>query len=229
MTGDLYVVATPIGNLGDISFRAAETLRSVDLVMAENRSRALKLLSHLGIKKRIETVTARDEERKTGMIVRFLSQGRSCALISGAGTPGISDPGAVVVRGCLDAGVAVHLVPGPSAASGAVSVAGLTSGRFLFYGFFPQKKMKKRRLLREFSSFPYPVVFFESPGRLEETLAIIREELGERRLVICKELTKIHEEVLTGTVSDVLEMVSGDDDDVKGEYVIIVECRETEG
>lgn len=225
MPGDLYVVATPIGNLGDITYRAAETLKSVDLVVAENRSRALKLLSHLSLKKRIETVTSRDEEKKTRMIIRFLSQGRSCALISGAGTPSVSDPGAGMVKGCLEAGVSVHLVPGPSAATGAVSVAGLRSGRFLFYGFFPQKKMKKRRLLREFASFAFPIVFFEAPGRLRETLAILQEELGEREVVLCKELTKIHEEIVRGPVSDILNMID-EEAEVKGEYVVILECRE---
>lgn len=221
MEGVLYVVATPIGNLKDITVRAIEVLKDVDLIVAESRERALKLLSHLSIHKPITTINSYNEERKAKGIARQISSGKSCALISGAGTPCISDPGGIVVRACYDAGVDVRAVPGPSAAAGAISISGLYVDRFLFYGFLPQRQGKKRKVLREFSTFPYPIVFYESPRKLLETLRCMSEELGNRTAVVIKEMTKVYERVMRGTINELIAALS--DDEPKGEYLVIVD------
>ncbi len=221
MAGVLYVVATPIGNLKDITLRAVEVFAEVDLVVAENRERALKLLSHLSIRKPIITINSYNEERKATAIAAQLAAGKSCALISGAGTPCISDPGGHVVRACQKAGVEVKAVPGPSSAVGAISISGLYADRFLFYGFLPQRTGKKRKVLRELSTFPYPIVFFESPRKLVETLRCVGEEMGNRSTVIVKEMTKIHETVMKGSLEDLLGLLAAEEP--RGEYLIIIE------
>lgn len=223
MKGILYVVATPIGNLQDITIRAVETLKDVDIVVAENRLHSMKLLSHLGISKHIIGINSYNEDRKCREIIRHLNMGKSCALITSAGTPCISDPGSRVVRACHNSGIAVRVVPGPSAPTCALSVSGLFADRFLFYGFLPQKKGKKLKIIGELSSLPYPAVFFESPRRLIETLYCIKEGFGDRQVVILKEMTKLHEEVVRGQVDDIIDYFT--DSEIKGEYVIIVDGR----
>ena len=220
MNGVLYVVATPIGNLKDITLRAIEILQDADFIVAENRERALKLLSHLSIHKPIITINSYNEERKAKGIARQISSGKSCALISGAGTPCISDPGGLVVMACYDANVDVKAIPGPSAAAGAISISGLYADRFLFYGFLPQRQGKKRKVLRELSTFPYPIVFFESPRKLLETLRCMREELGNRSAVVIKEMTKIYERAMRGDMDELIATLS--DEEPKGEYLVIL-------
>lgn len=220
MNGVLYVIATPIGNLKDITLRAIEVLQGVDLVVAESRERALKLLNHLSIRKPIITINSYNEERKAKGIGAQIASGKSCALISGAGTPCISDPGGLVVKACYDAGVDVKAIPGPSAAAAAISISGLYVDRFLFYGFLPQRQGKKRKVLRELSTFPYPIVFFESPRKLIETLRNMREELGNRSAVVIKEMTKIYERVMRGDMDELIAALS--DEEQKGEYLVIV-------
>lgn len=220
----LYVVATPIGNLKDITLRAIEVLADVDLVVAENRERALKLLSHLGIKKPIETINGYNEARKAKSIAEFIRKGKGAALISGAGMPCISDPGNHVVQACIEAHVDVKLVPGPSAAAGAIAISGFFADRFIFYGFLPLKKGKKKRVFRELGSLPFPIVFYESPRRLRETLEAIFEELGERKVAVLKEMTKVHEEAVRGTVPDILECLG--DGELLGEYTVILNSPE---
>ena len=220
MEGVLYVVATPIGNLKDITLRAIEVLKDADLIVAESRERALKLLSHLSIHKPIITINSYNEERKAKGIARQIALGKSCALISGAGTPCISDPGGEVVKACYEAGIDVRAVPGPSAAAGAISISGLYVDRFLFYGFLPQRQGKKRKVLREFSTFPYPIVFYESPRKLLETLRCMREELGNRSTVVIKEMTKVYERVMRGDMDELITTLS--DEEPKGEYLVIV-------
>jgi 16S rRNA (cytidine1402-2'-O)-methyltransferase len=223
MDGVLYVVATPIGNLKDLTFRAVEVLGEVDFVIAENRERALKLLSHLDIRKPITTINSFNEEARARAIVAQLARGRKGALITAAGTPCISDPGDAVVRASCEAGIEVQAVPGASAALAALSVSGLSPDRFLFYGFLPQKRGKKRKVLREMLSGPFPVVLFESPRRIKETLALIEEEAGERQVVMCRELTKLHEEVVRGRAGEVCERVA--EEEARGEYTLIVEGK----
>jgi 16S rRNA (cytidine1402-2'-O)-methyltransferase len=227
MTGDLYVIATPIGNLGDITLRAIEVLSMVDVVVAESRERALKLLSHLNIRKQIIPISSYTEERRAGTIIAYLRSGKNCALITGAGTPCISDPGATVVRKCYEEGIEVKAVPGPSAAVGAVSISGLYADRFLFFGFLPLKRGKKMKALKEFLLFPYPMVFFESPRRVGETLACMQEVFGDRVVVVFKEMTKLHEEVMRGALDSMVERFAGEE--LKGEYTIIVDGRGKRG
>lgn len=227
MDGVLYVVATPIGNLKDLTFRAVEVLGEVDFVIAENRERALKLLSHLDIRKPITTINSYNEEARARAIVAQLARGRKGALITAAGTPCISDPGDAVVRASCEAGIEVQAVPGASAALAALSVSGLSPDRFLFYGFLPQKRGKKKKVLREMLSGPFPVVLFESPRRIKETLALIEEEAGDRQVVMCRELTKLHEEVMRGRAGEVRERV--EEEETRGEYTLIVEGKRRHG
>jgi 16S rRNA (cytidine1402-2'-O)-methyltransferase len=218
--GTLYVLATPIGNLKDISLRAIEILQESDLVIAENRERALKLLSHLQIRKPIVTINAYNEERKAHSIVQQISVGKRCVLISGAGTPCISDPGNVIVRRSQDLGLDVKAVPGPSAVIAALSISGLSPDRFFFYGFLPQKKGKRKKVLEELLSRPYPVVFFESPRRLNVTMEEIRAMAPDREVVLAKEMTKMYEELVRCRADQLADYIP--EDDVKGEYTIIV-------
>ncbi len=223
MAGLLYVVATPIGNLKDITLRAIEVLREVDFVVAEDRQRALKLLSHLDIRKPITTINSYNEAHRARTIVGRLTEGEKAALITAAGTPCISDPGDVVVRASRDAGIEVQAVPGPSAALAALSISGLSPDRFLFYGFLPQKKGKKKKVLREILAGPFPVVLFESPRRIAETLGVIREETPERQVVVCREITKLYEDVMRGPIEEVAEEVASHE--TRGEYTVIVEGK----
>jgi 16S rRNA (cytidine1402-2'-O)-methyltransferase len=225
MQGVLYVVSTPIGNLGDLTKRAESTIKEVDFIVAENKERAKKLLNYLGVKKRILTVNTYSEKRRAKEIVRRIKNGSSCALISSAGTPCLSDPGHILVSRCLEEKIEVRVVPGPSALTSAIAVSGIHMDRFFFYGFLPQKKAKKRKVLKELSHFPYPIVFFESPRRIKETLSEIREIFGQRRIALLKEMTKIHENVIradTETIFDLLEKV-----EISGEFTIIVDRPET--
>jgi 16S rRNA (cytidine1402-2'-O)-methyltransferase len=224
VTGTLFVVSTPIGNLKDITLRAVEVFGAVDFLIAESRPRALKLLSHLNIRKNIITINGFDEERKAPAIAQRIAKGASGALITGAGTPCVSDPGSTVVRVCIEEGVPVQTVPGPSAVTAAFAISGLRADKFLFYGFLPQKQGKKRRTLNDMAQFPYPVVFYESPRRLLETLRLIAEELGDRPVVVLKELTKIHEETMKGDAATIMEMLGPGEQ--KGEYVVILDGPE---
>ncbi|MCX8110254.1 MAG: 16S rRNA (cytidine(1402)-2'-O)-methyltransferase [Syntrophorhabdaceae bacterium] len=224
MKGTLYVVATPIGNLKDITLRAIDTLKDVDFIVAENRLHSLKLLSHFGISKHIIGINSYNEERKAKEIIGHIKQGKDCALLTSAGTPCISDPGTRVVRACHELGIDVRVVPGPSAVIGALSISGLFVDRFIFYGFLPQKKGKKIKIMTELSSLSYPVVFFESPRRLMETLECIKEGFGDERfIVVAKEMTKLYEGVIRGNISEVIEYLQPQE--IKGEYVIIVDGR----
>jgi 16S rRNA (cytidine1402-2'-O)-methyltransferase len=220
MEGILYVVATPIGNLKDITIRAVEILGSVDFVVAEDRGRALKLLGHLGVRKPLITINSYSEERKAREICERLGDGKSAALITGAGTPCLSDPGRAVVRKCHDLEIEVRAVPGPSAAVASLSISGLYTDRFVFLGFLPLKKGKKKKVFREMSTSPFALVVFESPRRLYETLVAAREELGDREAAVFKELTKVHEAVRRGS----LESLASEFEAVepKGEYVVII-------
>jgi 16S rRNA (cytidine1402-2'-O)-methyltransferase len=224
MEAILHIVATPIGNLKDITIRAIEVLKESDIIVAEDRNRALKLLSHFEIRKPIITINSYNETRKAKEIASKLLNGKSCALITGAGTPCISDPGRAVVNECHEAGIEVRTVPGPSAAIGALSISGLYADRFLFFGFLPLKKGKKKKVLRELAPLPYPVVFYESPRRVLDTLRVLREELGNRTAAVFKEMTKIHERVWRGPMDDLIGEL--DEDDPKGEYTIIVSGME---
>jgi 16S rRNA (cytidine1402-2'-O)-methyltransferase len=222
--GTLYVVATPIGNLKDITLRALEILKVVDLIVVENKGRALKLLNSYGLRKRLISLASYKEERKIPSLLTLLKEGKNLALTASAGTPCISDPGRAFVRACLKEGIDVRAVPGPSALSASVSIAGLSAERFLFYGFLPKKKGEKAKVLRELSSFPFAIVFFESKQRLLKTLRALEEHFPQREATLLKELTKLHEEVISGKMADLIERLEAGV--LQGEYTIIVDGLE---
>ncbi len=219
----MYVVGTPIGNLKDITLRAIEVLQEADFVVAESRERALKLLSHLNIRKPITTINSYNESSRARTVVNQLTEGKTAALITAAGTPCISDPGDTIVRRSIEAGIRVEAIPGPSAAIAALSVSGLSPDRFLFYGFLPLKRGKKKKLLREGLSAPYALVIYESPRRIAETLEVIREEAPERMVAVYREMTKLHEETMRGSVGEVIEQVQAGE--TRGEYTVVVEGK----
>lgn len=223
MSGILYVVGTPIGNLKDITFRAVEVLSSVDFVVAESRERALKLLSHLEIKKPITTINSYSEEGRAKTVVDQLKRGKQAALITAAGTPCISDPGDKIVRRCYEADIPVESIPGASAVIAALSICGLSPDRFIFYGFLPQKTGKKRKILADLLSGPYAVVLYESPRRVAETLNLIKEADENRMVVVYREITKVYEETIRGSASEVCDAVN--EGETRGEYTIVVQGK----
>jgi 16S rRNA (cytidine1402-2'-O)-methyltransferase len=223
MKGTLYIVATPIGNLEDITLRALKVLKEVDLIAAEDTRRSSKLLAHYGISKPLTSYWGEKEKVKSEEVLRKLRDGLSVALISDAGTPGISDPGGVLIEKAISEGIAVVAVPGPSAVIAAVSLSGLMIKEFTFFGFLPSKKNERRRTLSELSTEKRSLVFYEAPHRILETLGDIAEIFGDRKAALVKEITKIHEEVLRGTPGEILSALQGRT--VAGEYVIVVEGR----
>jgi 16S rRNA (cytidine1402-2'-O)-methyltransferase len=225
----LYVVATPVGNLGDISRRALEVLRSVDAVAAEDTRVTGRLLAHYGIEKRLIAVHEHNERRAAGEVVKLLAAGRSLALTCDSGTPAISDPGAVVVAAARAAGYPVSPVPGANAAIAALSVSGLVAPHFLFYGFLPAKAAARRRELAQLARLPYALVFHEAPHRVEECVADLVETLGgERRIVFARELTKLFETVHDCELAAAPAWLAADSNRRKGEFVLIVEGRRGE-
>jgi 16S rRNA (cytidine1402-2'-O)-methyltransferase len=216
----LFVVATPIGNLGDLTVRAREVLAACDAVIAEDTRRSGKLLQLLGIKKPFLSLPAFDEAARAGAIVRRLVQGASLALVTDAGTPAVSDPGALLVREAVLAGVTVVPVPGVSAAVAAVSVSGFFEGRFHFAGFLPRKASQRAEMLAELLPLRSQLVFYESPQRLHETLLGLRAALGERNALVARELTKLHEELARGSLSELARRFEAEP---RGEVVIVVE------
>ena len=215
----LYVVATPIGNLGDITGRASEVLAGCDGVIAEDTRHSGNLLKHLGIEKPLHSLPAFDEAARAEPLVRRLVEGESLALVTDAGTPAVSDPGATLVRRAVEEGVQVVPIPGASAAIAAVSVSGFPEGRFHFAGFLPRKASQRAEMLAELRGLRAQLVFYESPQRLARTLAELQSALGDRPALVARELTKLHEELARGTLSDLERHFSGE---VRGEVVIVV-------
>lgn len=215
----LYVVATPIGNLGDITQRAREVLASCDAVVAEDTRHSGNLLKHLGIHKPLLSLPAFDEAARVAPMLRRLAAGESLALITDAGTPAVSDPGSILVRGAVEQGSEVIPVPGASAAIAAVSVSGFAEARFHFAGFLPRKASHRAEMLDELRPLRAQLVFYESPQRLAETLDALRAALGDRAALVARELTKLHEELARGTLSQLKDRFAGE---VRGEVVIVV-------
>jgi len=217
----LYVVATPIGNLEDLTFRALRILKSVDLVAAEDTRHSRKLFNHYGIRTPLTSYFAHNELEKGEQILQQLRAGRSVALITDAGTPAISDPGYLLVQRCRQEGLAVASVPGASAVTAALSIAALPSERFVFEGFLPPRQKACRDRLQLLDAEPRTIVCYESPRRLLKTLALLNEVLSTARTVaVVRELTKIHEEVIAGTPAEVLQHFSVQG--VRGEIVLLI-------
>lgn len=221
MAGTLFLVGTPIGNLGDLGPRARDTLAAVDLVAAEDTRRSGRLLSKLGIKAKLLSFFEGNERERTEELVDRLREGQDVAVITDGGMPGISDPGFRLVRACAEEGIDVRVVPGPSAAVAALVVSGLPTDRFVFEGFLPRREGDRLRRLESLAGDPRTVVLFESPLRVRTLLRDVLVALGDRRVAVCRELTKLHEEVLRGSASEVLARIA--DLELKGEVAVVIE------
>ncbi len=220
MGGRLYVVGTPIGNLADVSERARKTLADADLVAAEDTRRTGRLLEHLGIRNRMLSLFEGNEVERTERLIGDLRDGATVALVSDAGMPAVSDPGHRLLRACVDAGIPIEVVPGPSAVTAALVVSGLPTDRWVFEGFLPRQGGRRRERLRALAHDPRTVVLFESPVRVAALLRDVLEELGDRPAVVARELTKLHEEVLRGRVSEVLTAILSSEP--RGEVVVVL-------
>jgi 16S rRNA (cytidine1402-2'-O)-methyltransferase len=222
MPGILYVVATPLGNLGDLSVRAMEVLRAVPVVAAEDTRRTRGLLSHLGASPRLLSYHAHSEEPRLEVLLEILQDGRDVALVSDAGTPVVSDPGTDLVAAARASGITVVPIPGPSAVATALSAAGLKGDRYLFLGFIPRKGSERARLLARAAAEEWSVVFFEAPPRLADLLEdLARAVGGGRRAVVARELTKLHEEFRAGTLAELAGYYS--EHPPRGEITIVLE------
>jgi 16S rRNA (cytidine1402-2'-O)-methyltransferase len=224
--GTLYIVATPIGNLADITERARKVLAEVDMVAAEDTRHSRKLLSALGIS--VEMISYREHNREAaaGRILDILRQGENVALITDAGTPGVSDPGHHLVERCVEAGILVTPVPGASAVTALLSASGMEISRFLFQGFLPPKTGAREKQLKELAATGFPLVLYESPNRILATLGSVAGLMAERRIVLGREMTKMHEEFIRGTAAEVAQRL--EQKDIKGEVAILIEGAETD-
>lgn len=225
-SGKLVLVPTPIGNLGDITFRAVSVLKEADIILAEDTRISSRLLHHLEIDKKLWVHHKFNEHKAVGSLVLKIQEGYKVALISDAGTPGISDPGFLLVRACIDNGIDVECLPGPTALIPALAVSGLPTDKFVFEGFLPQKKGRQKRLT-QLETETRTMVFYESPFRLVKALAQFAEHFGTtRKCCVCRELSKLFEEVKRGTVEELQQYYTANTP--KGEIVIIVEGNQDE-
>lgn len=221
MAGILYLVPTPIGNLGDISLRCRETLENADFIAAEDTRVTLKLMNHLGIKKSLVSYYEHNKAQKGGQILERILAGETCALVSDAGSPAISDPGEDLVRQCADAGVTVCAIPGPCAVITALSISGQSTGRFCFEGFLSTAKKSRREHLESLVSETRTMVFYEAPHKLMNTLQDMAAIFGDDRgISLCRELTKLHEEVIRTTLRGAIALYNTQPP--KGEYVLVL-------
>lgn len=226
MSGELFVVGTPIGNLGDFSPRAEETLRTVDFIAAEDTRVTIKLLNYFDIKNKLIAYHEHNRAEKGPSIVERILSGENCALVTDAGMPAISDPGQDLVRLCHESGIKVNTVPGPSAIITALALSGLEVSRFTFEGFLTGNKPKRREHLEEIKTERKTMVFYEAPHKLAATLHDLYMTLGDRKIALIKELTKIHENIEFGSLSEFDGKYDGMK--LKGEYVIIIEAKSRE-
>ncbi len=220
MKGILYIVSTPIGNLEDITLRALRILKEVDLIAAEDTRHTGLLLRHFGIQKPLTSYFEGNELKKREWILSRLNQGDRIALVSDAGTPGISDPGFRLIQATIQNQIPIVPIPGPSAVITALSVSGLPTDAFLFKGFLPHKSKKRRDLLKQLEEAKETLIFYESPHRLNETLKDILDILGDREIVLTRELTKVYEEVIRGSVTDIQSQIG--ERKLKGEITLVV-------
>lgn len=226
MTGKLYVVGTPIGNLSDLSPRALDTLETVDFIAAEDTRVTLKILNHFGIKKEMVSYFEHNKRERGEVICARILQGENCAIVTDAGMPAISDPGEDLVKLCHELGIQVVSVPGPTAFATALAISGMETGRFTFEGFLSVSKKSRFEHLEEIKDEKRTIVFYEAPHKLVNTLKDLHAALGNRKLAIVRELTKIHEEVINTTLEEACEKYA--DGNLKGEMVLIIEGKKEE-
>lgn len=224
--GKLYLCATPIGNLGDITYRCVETLKSADLIAAEDTRRTLALLNHLGIEKPLTSYFEHNRREKGLYLVNEMKNGKNIALVSDAGTPAISDPGEDLVRLCAQNGVEVVPIPGAVAGINALIASGLSTGRFTFEGFLTVNKRGRNDMLNELKNETRTMIFYEAPHKLTSTISDMLCVFGDRRIALCRELTKVHEEILRTTLKGAQELYS--QTSPRGEYVLVVEGKSPE-
>ena len=219
MKGTLYIVATPIGNLEDITLRALRILKEVDLIAAEDTRHTLQLLNHFEISKPLISYYKQIEEEKSDSLLKKLEEGENIALVSDAGTPGISDPGEVIIKKAIERDITVVPVPGACAAVNALICSGMKTDEFIFIGFLPVNLTEKKNKLKELENETKTLIFYEAPHKLIKTLETMQELLGDRKIALCKEITKIHETFERNTISNIIQKLQ----EPKGEYVIVVE------
>lgn len=220
--GTLTLVATPIGNLGDLSPRAVEALRAADLVVCEDTRHSGRLLSHFGVSKPLLALFMGKERQRTEAALKALEEGKHVALITDAGTPAIQDPGFLLVRGAVEKGIPVTAVPGPCAAVMALAISGLPTDRFLFEGFLPPKEGARKRRMEAWKTLGCTIVIYESVYKIKRTLADLEAVLGDVRIAVCRELTKKFEEVTRGPVREVRAAL--DSREPQGEFVVVIEA-----
>lgn len=221
MTGSLYIVSTPIGNLGDISLRALEILKSVDVIACEDTRHSRKLLNHFDINTKLISYHEHNENSRSDELVKLLIDGRSIAIISDAGTPAINDPGSVIVRKAIESGIAIVPVPGAAAFLAALTVSGLSTESFYFGGFLPSRTGERRRRLTAVRSVPATLIFYETPHRIAKSLLDCAEILGDRPAAVFRELTKIHEESFRGSLFSLNKTFANAS--FRGEFVLIID------
>lgn len=226
MSGTLYLCATPIGNLKDITARVLETLEQVDVIAAEDTRNSIHLLTHFGIKTPMTSYHEYNKTEKAYQLIAGLKDGKNIALITDAGTPAISDPGEVLVRMCQEEGITVTSLPGPAACITALTLSGLPTRRFCFEGFLPSDKKEKKEVLEEMASELRTIILYEAPHHLKRTLQELYDTLGDRKMTICRELTKKFETVLPTTLSDALAMY--EKEEPRGEYVLVIAGKDRE-
>ncbi len=227
MHGTLYLVATPIGNLADISQRALETLQMVDLIACEDTRHTGKLLAHFGIKKKLVSYHEHNEQARTEELAELLKQGKSIAVVSDAGTPAICDPALRVVQKAHEIGVTVTSIPGAVAFVNALIVSGLLTDSVFFGGFLPSKKNERRKRLQEVKEIPATLLFYETPHRLAKSLVDCLDILGNRKIAVVREITKLYEEIVLGTLEELAENFS--QISIKGEIVLVIDREEVQG
>ena len=223
MAGKLFLCATPIGNLGDMTPRVIETLESVDVIAAEDTRNSIKLLNHFNIKTPMTSYHEYNKVEKAESLVAQMQAGKNIALITDAGTPAISDPGEVLVQKCQEAGIVVTSLPGPAACITALTLSGLSTRRFCFEGFLPADKKERKAVLEDLKEESRTMILYEAPHHLKGTLKELKETLGNRRITLCRELTKKFETVFPTTLDDALEYYESNDP--RGEYVLVLEGK----
>lgn len=223
MSGKLFLCATPIGNLGDMTPRVVETLQAVDLIAAEDTRNSIKLLNHFGIHTSMTSYHEYNKVEKAGYLIEQMLEGRDVALITDAGTPAISDPGEVLVRMCHEAGITVTSLPGAAACITALTLSGLSTRRFCFEGFLPADKKEKREIFEDLKKESRTIILYEAPHHLKRTLGELSDALGNRKMTLCRELTKKFEEVFPTTINEACAIFESKEP--KGEYVLVIEGK----
>lgn len=224
--GKLYLVPTPIGNLKDITLRALEVLEKVDVIAAEDTRQSLKLLNHFNIKKSLFSYHKHNEQGKSEDIINKLNDGINIALITDAGTPGISDPGSVIVEKCIEQEIEFEVLPGATAITTALVYSGLDTTKFIFRGFLPRENKERNPIVEEIKNVRDTIILYEAPHRLLDTLEYLLNSIGDRKIAVCRELTKLHEEIYRGTISQALKYFI--ENRPRGEFVLVIDGKSDE-